>query len=170
MAEYNLRNTVAARNHPDSEDEAVIPPSVLTLWTKPLHATRNSTHVDSATLRGLYGKGATPSLVEAAQQHVSTDSWQAPYRGAGLGVEIAAAPAICDTNRPVQFVRAGTFAHAAATADTHHARSLNTPADLLAAEHPLCLTAALSAAAGARETREPTTDEAMIQWLQGERV
>ncbi|KAK3284004.1 hypothetical protein CYMTET_8324 [Cymbomonas tetramitiformis] len=169
--QYSLRSTADATAGPrDSDDTEAIPSSVLTQWAQSLHAAQDDAQMDSATLRRLYGKGATPSLMEAAQRHAPTEAWQAPYRGAGLGAEGSSAPATHDIRRPVQFVRSGASAHTTSAASTHYVHSRDTSSDLPATSHPRCLTAALSAAVGARETREPTTDIAMIQWLQGQRI
>eukprot|EP00854_Cymbomonas_tetramitiformis_P034346 gene34346-biopygen26380 len=104
MAEYSLRSTADATADPrDSDDTEAIPSSGLAQWAQSLHAAQNDAQMDTATLRRLYGKDASPSLMEAAQRNVPTESWQAPYRGAGLGAEGSSAPATSVIRRPVQF-------------------------------------------------------------------
>ncbi|KAK3245927.1 hypothetical protein CYMTET_44524 [Cymbomonas tetramitiformis] len=70
MAEYSLRSTADATADPrDSDDTEAIPSSGLAQWAQSLHAAQNDAQMDTATLRRLYGKDASPSLMEAAQRN-----------------------------------------------------------------------------------------------------
>ncbi|KAK3250090.1 hypothetical protein CYMTET_40515 [Cymbomonas tetramitiformis] len=146
--------------------EGVCTPSarVPSQWAASLSAISQSAQQYAACMRRLYGRGATRELVNLPPSQHPDVGGQFPGDKTGLGaagVDFGIRNPASD--KPIEFVPAREQCSAcfACTPD----EDVGTPY----AAPETNLTHALSAAAETREMIEPITDQAMLQWLRGER-
>eukprot|EP00854_Cymbomonas_tetramitiformis_P003451 gene3451-biopygen3402 len=166
MAEHAATERCASSSyrHPPLQP---IPENVMASCVTSLGTVVATVLESSNALRRRYGKGATPSVVKMAQSHEPQLCGQAPSDKSGLGWVKPPNGQKSSLSDPIQFTPA---ADNVPSEHTHYVAACD---DILkptpCSTWDQGFTRALSAAVGTRETIEPTTNEAMLQWLRGVR-